>query len=144
MIIGIGVDVVDATRIEKIYFRHKERFLDKILTASEKNKMTQISLHKALISYLAKRFSAKEAVAKAFGQGIGPVLSFKDIEILNNEHGAPIVNLPNWFLEKYPYKLQINISISDEWPTATSFVIVSRDDRQQEYGSDLSRKTQKS
>ncbi len=126
MIIGVGCDVIDIRRIEEMHKKFGQKLLEKILTNSERRRFYDISDTTAQISFIAKRFSAKEAIAKAFGCGIGSVLSFQDIEILNNEAGAPKV-----LIRKMPMRLKqedicIHISISDEWPIAISFIVISR------------------
>lgn len=122
-IIGIGTDIVNISRIEKIYSRFGESFLKKNFHAKEIECFDHLpSLQK--IAYLAKRFAGKEAVAKALGTGIGQI-AFKDIAILNNELGAPYVLLDS-LSEKYDENMRINISLSDDEPFAVAFVVISR------------------
>lgn len=122
-IIGIGTDIVNISRIEKIYSRFGESFLKKNFHAKEIEYFDHLpALQK--ISYLAKRFAGKEAVSKALGTGIGKI-AFKDIAILNNSLGAPYVLLDEP-LEKYDENMKINISLSDEEPFAVAFVVISR------------------
>lgn len=122
-IIGIGTDIVNISRIEKIYSKFGESFLKKNFHSKEIECFDHLpSLQK--ISYLAKRFAGKEAVSKAFGTGIGKI-AFKDIAILNNELGAPYVLL-DVPIEQYDEKMRINISLSDEEPFAVAFVVISR------------------
>lgn len=92
MIIGIGIDIIELYRIEEMIVRQK-RFVDRILTKVEKQKFEVLS-DRRKIEYLAGRFAAKEAFAKAYGTGIGHDLSFLDIEIQNNVLGKPIFSKP--------------------------------------------------
>lgn len=87
MITGIGLDVVELERIEKID-RRSEKFRLRILTTKELNIYKGYSASRR-IEFLAGRFAAKEAFAKAKGTGIGASCNFVDIEILPNEQGKP-------------------------------------------------------
>ncbi len=89
MIYGIGIDLVELERIEKVYHR-QEAFPNRILTKKERIHFYELSEHRQ-IEFLAGRFAAKEAFAKALGTGIGATVSFQDIEILPNEKNRPIV-----------------------------------------------------
>lgn len=86
MIIGIGLDLIEIDRIEKVVRKHP-KFADRVLTPFEKQTYEQLS-DKRKIEFLAGRFAAKEAYAKARGTGIGGKLSWQDIEI-TSEHGKP-------------------------------------------------------
>lgn len=87
MIKGIGLDITELSRIEKITQR-TARFIDRILTVREQQVYAQLS-QKRQIEFLAGRFAAKEAYAKANGTGIRAGCEFLDIEVLNDELGAP-------------------------------------------------------
>lgn len=89
MIKGIGVDIIELDRIKQSIKRN-ERFVQRILTDREHQRYNQ-SNEKRKIEYLAGRFAAKEAFAKAAGKGIGK-LGFRDVEILSDEvTGAPVL-----------------------------------------------------
>mgnify|MGYP001019741902 CR=1 FL=1 len=92
MISGIGIDIVELKRIAKICTRQK-RFADRILTSFEKEIYDQLK-GKRQMEYLAGRFAAKEAFAKAYGTGIGTQLSFQDIQVENDEKGKPSITKP--------------------------------------------------
>lgn len=90
MIIGIGLDLIELHRIKKLIER-QERFPQRILTEGECMKYEQLS-NKRKVEFLAGRFAAKEAYAKALGTGIGKHLNFHDIEIETNEQGKPFIH----------------------------------------------------
>lgn len=132
MIIGIGTDIVQIPRIERILSLYGQRFIDRILSKKEIQKLT--SLSKDRYGYfLAKRFAAKEAVSKALGVGIGRNLRFKDISVLNDDLGKPFVWIccpekPNKFGQNLGHNLgqiKIHLSISDDYPTSVAFAIVT-------------------
>lgn len=124
MIVGIGTDVVQIDRIEKIYDKYKDAFLEKNFHPKECEYFYTLESSKA-ISYLAKRFAGKEAIAKAFGSGIGNSLAFKDIAILNDKLGAPYVEIFSNHAKDFTDK-KIHISLSDDYPIAIAFVIISQ------------------
>jgi holo-[acyl-carrier protein] synthase len=85
-VFGIGIDVVEVDRIEHMLDAYGDRFLDKVFTPLEREycaKASRPALH------YAARFSAKEAVAKALGTGIGAQLEWLDMEIRRRPSGAP-------------------------------------------------------
>ena len=86
MIRGHGIDIEEISSIGRAYEKN-ERFAEKILTAQELARFGSLK-GKRKLEYLAGRWSAKEAFAKAWGTGIGPV-TFQDLEILNDDKGAP-------------------------------------------------------
>lgn len=86
-IIGIGVDLVEVERLSAASARHGKPFLDRIFTDAE------IVACGIRPERLAARFAAKEAVAKAFGTGIGAAMAFRDIEVVNEPSGRPRVVL---------------------------------------------------
>ena len=108
---GIGVDIVDIERIKKIYLKYDRKFAKKILSDNE---IENFNLSKNKISFLAKRFAAKEAIGKAFGIGIMNGYLLKNISIDNDKHGKPIAKLnKKKEFEKYIDKT-IHLTISDE------------------------------
>lgn len=86
-LIGIGVDLVEVERITAAVTRHGPTFLQRIFTPQE------IAFCGVRHERLAARFAAKEAVAKAFGTGIGAAMGFQDIEVVNEASGRPSVVL---------------------------------------------------
>ncbi|MBW8189582.1 holo-ACP synthase [Neiella marina] len=89
-IVGIGNDLVEIARIEQVLARTPERFAARILTASE---LSQFQQHKQPARFLAKRFAAKEAAAKAIGTGIAAGVTFQDFEVTNDAAGRPLLSL---------------------------------------------------
>ncbi len=129
MIIGIGSDIVKISRIEELISSFQHQFLEKILIDSEIEKAKSISLHKKYISFVAKRFAAKEAFAKALGTGIGKEISFQDLFIDSDEFGKPRINLNSKLKDKLFAKygnLIFHLSLSDEEQYALAFVIIEK------------------
>ena len=123
MVIGIGTDIVEIARIADVLDRQGDAFVQRILTHSEQ-KQYQASKQKA--AFLAKRFAAKEAVAKALGTGIGHGVSFQDMSITNNAKGAPEVVLSGGaariMAEQGAHK--VLLSLADERHYAIAYAIL--------------------
>lgn len=122
MIAGIGTDVVNIGRIDALFKRYGDRFVNRVLSPYEIKQFTSNNS----ILYLARRFAGKEALSKAMGTGIGRPLRFNDITIYNNDLGMPEVRIEDVskadLLKKYN---MIHISLSDDFPVAVAFVIIS-------------------
>ncbi|EJF81595.1 Holo-[acyl-carrier-protein] synthase [Candidatus Bartonella washoeensis] len=127
MIVGLGNDLIDVRRIERMLVRYGDRFIQRIFTDIERNKSE--SLKKKSSSY-AKRFAAKEACAKALGTGIACGVNWKDMGVVNLPSGKPIIKLTNraqMQLQKLlppHYDAVIHLSITDDFPWAQAFVII--------------------
>jgi len=88
MILGVGIDIIEVTRIAASYEKFGERFVNRILLPDE---IAYCLSHRNPAPFLAARFAAKEAISKAFGTGIGAALGWHDMEIRRKESGEPFV-----------------------------------------------------
>ncbi|MDB2674197.1 holo-ACP synthase [Akkermansiaceae bacterium] len=89
-LVGIGIDVVEVSRIRSSMDEFGQKFLDRIFTQQEREycqRQKRPELH------YAARFAAKEAISKAFGTGIGQDVGWLDMEILRKQSGEPEVHL---------------------------------------------------
>ncbi|WP_299568210.1 holo-ACP synthase [uncultured Shewanella sp.] len=122
-IIGLGTDIVEIARIESQYERLGDKLAKRVLTPVELE-IYQVS--KVPHRYLAKRFSAKEAAAKALGTGIGRGVSFQHIHISNNDNGAPQISFTDGALARMNElgATCAHITIADELHYAVSTVII--------------------
>ncbi len=111
MIVGHGIDIEELSSIENAVTR-REGFAKRVLTPKELERFTSLKGRRQ-IEYLAGRWSAKEAFSKAMGTGIGK-LTFQDLEVLNNERGAP-------YFSQAPFsgKIWLSISHTDQFVTAS-------------------------
>ena len=111
MIVGHGIDIEELASIENAVTR-REGFAKRVLTPKELERFTSLKGRRQ-IEYLAGRWSAKEAFSKAMGTGIGK-LTFQDLEVLNNERGAP-------YFSQAPFsgKIWLSISHTDQFVTAS-------------------------
>jgi holo-[acyl-carrier protein] synthase len=129
MIFGIGTDICDVRRIRASVERHGERFAQKILCE------TELAVWRARsqrwpdrgVSYLATRFSAKEAFSKAIGTGMRMPMTWRSCEIANAASGKPEIVLHGalkaWFEAR---QLTAHVTVSDEKDYAASFVVVEK------------------
>ncbi len=128
MIIGIGTDLVDIRRIEQTIARHGDRFIDRIFTEVERARAERRANR---IDTYAKRFAAKEACAKALGTGFRKGVFFRDMGVINLPSGKPTLHLTGGALARLEaitpagYRAQIDLALTDEYPLAQAFVVIS-------------------
>lgn len=125
--IAVGTDIVKIERIEAVVGRQGERFVQRILTPAE---LAEYRASSRGLHLLAKRFAAKEAVAKALGTGIGRGVSWQDILVHHDAHGAPLVTLSGGALE-VASRLggdRVLVSLSDEDAYVVAFAVLCRDE----------------
>ena len=119
MILGIGYDITDIRRIEKVIERHGDRFLSRIFTDAERARAERRT--KSVETY-AKRFAAKEACAKALGTGIRRGVWWRDMGVVNLPSGRPTMLLTGGAAARLAsltppgHEARIDLSITDEYP----------------------------
>ena len=129
MILGIGSDLIDIRRIEKVLDRHGERFLARIFTDTERARAARRA--KTAVDTYAKRFAAKEACAKALGTGMRGGIFWRDMGVVNLRGGRPTMRLTGGALRRLEtmtppgFDPRIDVTITDEWPMAQAFVVIS-------------------
>ncbi len=127
MVHGIGTDICDIRRIAAALARHGDRFAERVLGPDELRVFhaRRARVQARGVSYLATRFSAKEAFSKAIGLGLRSPMRWRDCETLNLPSGQPIIRLHGdlaaWFAAR---GLVAHVSVTDESDYATSFVVV--------------------
>lgn len=135
MILGIGNDMCDITRIEKSIARFGEAFEKRVFTSGEQAKARRRAgggNRNGMASTYAKRFAAKEAFGKALGTGVGSGggIYWRDIEVVNLPSGKPTLRLAGGalaaleYLTPEGYEAIIHLSLVDEYPMAQAFVII--------------------
>jgi holo-[acyl-carrier protein] synthase len=124
MTIAIGTDIVEIQRIASALERQGDKFVQRILTESE---MAEYQARGNSVAFLAKRFAAKEAIAKALGTGIGRGISFQHMVVSNNAEGAPQVELQANAAERLKQLGGTNVllSLSDEKNYALAYVVIT-------------------
>ena len=129
MIYGVGTDICNVRRIRASVERHGERFARKILSDSEMKTWQERSARwpDRGVSYLATRFSAKEAFSKAIGTGMRMPMTWRLCEVGKLPSGKPCIVLHGalkaWFEAQ---QLCAHVSVTDETDYAASFVVVEQ------------------
>ena len=127
MIIGIGSDLCDITRIEQTLARFGERFIHRVFTDDERRKAESRANRAATY---AKRFAAKEACAKALGTGFNRGVFMKDMGVVNLRSGAPTLKLEGGALERLNaitpqgHEAKIHLTLTDDHPMAMAVVVI--------------------
>jgi holo-[acyl-carrier protein] synthase len=127
MIFGVGTDLCDVRRIAATLERRGERFAEKVLGPHEIEvfRARRAKVEARGVSYLATRFSAKEAFSKAIGLGMRMPMTWRDCEVVKAPSGKPQIRLHGalaaWFESR---QLRAHVSVTDENDYAASFVVV--------------------
>ncbi len=128
MNLGIGNDIIDIRRIEATLARYGDRFVERLFTEVERRKSDRRRNRAA--SY-AKRFAAKEACSKALGTGLRNGVFWRDMGVVNLPSGRPTLVLTGGALAQLErltpprYEARIDLTITDDFPTAQAIVIIS-------------------
>lgn len=127
MTIAIGTDIIEIERLQSVLERQGDKFVKRILTLGEQQEYKRLTTDENQLHFLAKRWCAKEAIAKALGTGIAKGVGWQVMEIQHNEAGAPIVELRNEAAEQLKQLggSRVLISISDERHYATATCVIS-------------------
>lgn len=88
--LGIGTDIIECLRIAQMIERHGELFIQRVYTDTE---IQYCQRRKAVTQHFAGRWAAKEAILKALGTGWIRGISWRDLEIVNEQGGKPVVSL---------------------------------------------------
>lgn len=132
--ISSGVDIVSLERIEKAIEKHEEAFLRRVCSESEITLYRSIGNPARKVEFLAGRFAAKEAVAKALGTGLGTEgVAMTDLEIRKKESGAPEVVLNGAAKEVYSKQKgrSISVSISHDAGMAVAFCCIEKEEEKE-------------
>ncbi len=123
MIYGVGTDLIEIRRVERVLARFGERFARRILCEPE---LKRFRAHRQPVAYLAKRFAAKEAFTKALGTGIHAPANWHGIWVVNLRSGKPVFDFSPE-LKKFLKEKNINqshLSLTDEHNMASATVIL--------------------
>lgn len=132
---GIGLDIVQVARIQGVFDRHGDKFLQRILGAQE----MQI-FHRRFardprrgIRFLATRFAAKEAFSKAIGLGMHTPMAWSRMQTLNAPGGRPVVQLRDPLKSWYDARFgTAHVSVTDERDMVAAFVVIETPDIQRD------------
>ena len=128
MIIGVGHDICDQRRIARLAARFGDRFTKRIYSAAEQ---AELALRQNSSAYLAGRFAVKEAVYKALSATDQTGMCWRHAQTLSSSSGAPVLSLSGACerglnrLVPAGYRPNLHVSISDEPPYSSAFVVLS-------------------
>jgi holo-[acyl-carrier protein] synthase len=128
MILGIGSDLIDIRRIERVLERYGEKFVARVFTEEERRRSERRANRAA--SY-AKRYAAKEACSKALGTGFRDGVYWRDLGVINLSSGQPAMVLTGGALRRLEAMTpagmvaRIKLTLTDEAPLASAFVVIS-------------------
>ena len=122
--IGVGTDILQIARVDEVMARLGDKFMQRILTEQEQAEYRDSKQGNRL---LAKRFAAKEAVAKALGTGIGRGVSWQDIQIEHDSNGAQLVHLSCVALRVAGERggQRVVLSLADEVDYVVAFAVLA-------------------
>lgn len=123
MLTGIGVDIVEIGRFQRMKDRFGDRIARRLLTDNE---LEQFNKRNQSLTFLASRFAAKEAASKALGTGIAHGINFRSIEVVNDANGKPDLLFHDAALELIFQKkiVRCMLSLSDEKHYAVAMVVL--------------------
>ena len=125
MIAGIGVDIVDVSRVAKLLERYGERFVQRVFTEAE---ASYAKGGAAPAERLAGRFAVKEAVMKALGTGKSQGILWRVVETVRGPMGKPVVRLHGQAVRWMRYRGgdRVHVSITHDGGKAVAFVILEK------------------
>lgn len=123
MIVGIGLDLIEIARVRRAWSRFGDRFVRRILTASER-----AAIHGDPAAFLAARLAAKEAAFKALGTGWASGVTWRDVEVLRSSTGAPEIRLGGVAGEVCARRggAGVHVSLSHTRGHAAAVVVITR------------------
>jgi holo-[acyl-carrier protein] synthase len=130
LILGLGSDICDIRRIERVLERHGQRFLERVFTSVERARAAR-RMPKLQAGTFAKRFAAKEACAKALGTGFKQGVFHRDLGVVNLSTGQPTLRLTGGAAARLRaitppgQAAQVALTMTDEYPYAYAHVIIS-------------------
>lgn len=126
MLAGIGVDIVEIVRFERLLQRYNDRIAQRILTGKE---YAQFEVRNRSPAFLALRFAAKEAASKALGSGLSAGVGFQAIEVVNDVSGKPglVFHAAAKGLIAHRKICRAMLSLSDEKHYAVAMVVLEAD-----------------
>jgi len=123
-VIGVGIDLIEVSRVVRALERQRERFRKRVFTEGEIDYCDAIKFSGP---HFAARFAAKEAVSKAFGTGIGEHLGWKSAEVVKDELGKPFIRLDEQgkalLLERKASDVLISLAHTREHATAVAILV---------------------
>lgn len=123
VVVGVGIDLLEISRIQTMIQRHRGSFLNRVFTLREQ---TYCSQKFNAYAHYASRFCAKEAFVKALGWGISEKCSWLDVEVIHDVNGRPCLAVSEHVCRSLPWtSIAPHLSISDDKKYAQAMVVLS-------------------
>ncbi|MGB5219098.1 MAG: holo-ACP synthase [Smithella sp.] len=126
MIYGVGIDLVENSRMEKIIHKWGEKFINRIFSAGE---IEYCGRHAHSATHYSARFAAKESFLKALGIGLGEGVKLNDIEVINEDSGKPALSLSGEAKKRIERKkiTKVHLSLTHTKNYSTAVVLLEHD-----------------
>lgn len=127
MILGIGTDLANVERMERVLERWGDRFKARVFDETERRKSER---RPDVASTYAKRWAAKEACSKALGTGLRMGVAWIDMAVFNLETGQPKMRLSGWAAERLEkmtpdgHEAVLHVTLTDDRPWAQAVVVI--------------------
>ena len=127
MILGVGTDLANIERIQKVLDRHGDRFRHRVFTEVEQAKAER---RRDVAGTYAKRWAAKEACSKALGTGLRMGIAWRDMAVSNLRTGQPVMEVTGWAADRLRsmtpanHEAIIHVTLTDDHPWAQAFVVI--------------------
>ena len=127
MILGVGTDLANIDRIQRVLDRFGDRFRHRVFTQTEQMRAERMQNPAAVY---AKRWAAKEACSKALGTGLRMGIAWKDMAVSNLSSGQPIMQVTGWAQARLDcmtpanHDAVIHVSLTDDHPWAHAIVMI--------------------
>ena len=127
MILGIGTDLANIERIERVLDRFGDRFRNRVFTGTEQRRAER--RHDVAATY-AKRWAAKEACSKALGTGLRMGIAWRDMHVTNLPTGQPVMHVTGWASRRLDrmtpdgHEATIHVTLTDDHPWAHAMVVI--------------------
>lgn len=126
MLVGIGFDLVDIERIHKIVAREEDSFIRMLLSERERHLYERFRHPNRKTEWIAGRFAAKEAAAKAIGTGWTGIVTPNCLEILPDPQGKPELTVPLEVEKRFHFPIRSHVSITHTKHTAAAMVFIEK------------------
>jgi holo-[acyl-carrier protein] synthase len=126
MIIGVGIDLVDISRFDKMLNKKDDLLIERMLSDNERSAFMALTGERRRAEWLAGRFAAKEALMKALGLALPEGIGMRDIEVMPNSLGRPLLVLSAAVQQQMEYPYTCHLSITHTATTAGAVVVIEQ------------------
>jgi holo-[acyl-carrier protein] synthase len=129
LIIGVGIDLVDISRFDKMLNKKDDLLIERLLSDNERSAFMALTGDRRRAEWLAGRFAAKEALMKALGLALPEGIGMRDIEVIPDSLGRPLIVLSAAVQQQLKSPYTCHLSITHTATTAGAFVVIEQEVR---------------